>query len=129
MHGILMKTSHANLCRWLPFLDDLIEILISCLDNTIHLGSIRRRIWMLNFLFGTDFNNQFPIKILNVISYQFFWQAVMTNKILLNELSILEDNSSSNINNWSIDNTSFHHDLLDDMHIFFRTLALTYECF
>jgi hypothetical protein len=53
----------------------------------------------------------------------------MTNKILLNELSILEDNSSSNINNWSIDNTSFHHDLLDDMHIFFRTLALTYECF
>jgi hypothetical protein len=54
---------------------------------------------MLYFLFGTNFNNQFPIKILNVISYQFFWQAVMTNKILLNELSILEDNSSSNINN------------------------------
>lgn len=80
------------------FLDDLIEILISCLDNTIHLGSIRRRIRMLNFLLGTEFSNQFPIKILNIISYQFFWQAVMTNKILLNELSILEDNSSSNIN-------------------------------
>jgi len=79
------------------FLDDLIKVLISCLDNTIHLGSIRRRIRMLNFLLGTEFSNQFPIKILNVISYQLYWQAVMTNKILLNELSMLRDNTSSNI--------------------------------
>ena len=52
---------------------------------------------MLNFLLGTEFSNQFPIKNLNVINYQFFWQAVMTNKILLNELSMLGDNTSSNI--------------------------------
>jgi hypothetical protein len=60
-------------------LDDLLEILISYLNNTIHLGFVRRRLGVYNRPLGAEFNNYFPIKVLSIISYQSYWQAIPTN--------------------------------------------------
>jgi len=66
-------------------LDDLLEVFISYIDNTIHLGFVRRRIKVLKFPLDVKFSNQLPIEILSIFNYQFCWQAVETNQILLDE--------------------------------------------
>ena len=50
------------------FLDDLFEILIGHLNNTIHLGYAGGRFKMLNLLFNVELNNQLPIEIPSVVN-------------------------------------------------------------
>jgi hypothetical protein len=38
-------------------LDDLLEIFIGYLNNTIHIGSVRRRMKVLNLPLGVKFDN------------------------------------------------------------------------
>jgi len=67
------------------FLDNLLEILVSCFDCPIHLWSIRGRVEVLNLPFGAQFVNQLPIKVLGVIGYQSCRQTVTTYQILFNK--------------------------------------------
>lgn len=67
-------------------LNDLLKICISYLDNTIHLGSVRKRIILFNLPLCAKFSNQLPIKIQSIVSYQLCLQSVTMNQILLNEL-------------------------------------------
>jgi len=52
-------------------LDDILEIFIGCLNNTIHIRFVRRRIKVLNLSLSAKFSNQLFIEILSIISYQF----------------------------------------------------------
>ena len=40
---------------------------------------------VLNLPLDVEFDNQLPIKILSIVTYQFCWQSVTINQILLNE--------------------------------------------
>jgi hypothetical protein len=50
-------------------LDDLLEIFVGCLNNTIHIGFVRGRIKVINLSFAVEFDNQLPIKIQSIVSY------------------------------------------------------------
>ena len=45
------------------FLDDLLNVFIGGFNNTIHLGSVRRRVMMLDLEFLTQFFHHFVVPI------------------------------------------------------------------
>jgi len=70
-------------------LDDLLEIFIGYLNNTIHLGSIRRRIKVFNLLLSAELSNQLSIKVLSIVSYHCCWQGIAKKiSFLMNLLTI-----------------------------------------
>ena len=67
------------------FLDDLLNVLVGGFNSAIHLGSVRRRVMMLDLEFLTQFLHHFVVQVRPIICDDLAWNTISANEVVLDE--------------------------------------------
>ena len=73
------------ICYHHHLLHNLLDIFIGSFQCAIYLGSVRRRIMMLDFELSEKLRNHSIVEISSIVSDNPFGDAIMADEIMLNE--------------------------------------------